>query len=313
MSSQPPRATEWASACVAVSGSVAAVKAPDLASALLSAGVSVDLVLTEAAHSLLQSAYQNRQPWAALQALAAAHAPPIDAVDANASTLEPPKRFKKGDVRSSATAAAAAAAGSMADPYQGGSSTAAAAAADAAVDQPQGERLATLRIHHDADEWRGYNTVGTDPVLHVELAKRNSLLLVAPLCANTLAQAALGLCGNLLGSVLRAWYYDLDADFATPLAERYGAHCVNKPVLVAPAMNTFMWHQKITGTHLQTLEARGVTVVPPISKLLACGDVGVGAMAEVRDVAAAALAALRAHVAAETRALGAEGKPKFRP
>ena len=53
-------------------------------------------------------------------------------------------------------------------------------------------------------------------------------------------------------------------------------------------------------------------VVPPISKLLACGDVGVGAMAEVRDVADAALAMLRAHADAAAAA-AAEGKPPFAP
>ena len=54
-----------------------------------------------------------------------------------------------------------------------------------------------------------------------------TMLLIAPLCANTLAQAALGLCGNLLGSVLRAWYYALDDIFAAPLRARYGAHSIS--------------------------------------------------------------------------------------
>ena len=42
----------------------------DLAAALLSRGVSVDLVLTEAAFSLLQAKYKGEVPWRALQALA---------------------------------------------------------------------------------------------------------------------------------------------------------------------------------------------------------------------------------------------------
>jgi phosphopantothenoylcysteine decarboxylase len=169
---------------------------------------------------------------------------------------------------------------------------------------------AALRIWRDNDEWDGYTSVGTDAVVHVELAKRNKLLLIAPLCANTLAAAALGSCGNLLTSVLRAWYYDLAPEFAQPLAERYGAHAVARPVLVAPAMNTFMWHQRVTSTHLGALQARGVRVVPPVAKRLACGDVGVGAMAEVADVVEAALGMLRDHKAAEDAA-NAQGKPEF--
>ena len=245
--------TRWSSCLLAVSGSVAAVKAPDVAAALLGRGVSVDLVVTEAAYSLLQASYRGVKPWEQLQALAATHAP------ADAHGVKP-----------------------------------------------------TLRIHRDADEWAAFATVGADPVLHIELAKRNRLLLIAPLCANTLASAALGLCGNLLGSVLRAWYYDLDPAFAAPLAAKYGAHALERPVLVAPAMNTFMWHQRVTATHLEALEARGVHVVPPICKKLACGDTGLGAMAEVPDIVEAALGRLREHAAAEAAA-AAEGKPEFVP
>ena len=50
------------------SGSVAAVKAPDLADALLQRGVSVDLVVTAAAFSLLQATYRDTVPWARLTA-----------------------------------------------------------------------------------------------------------------------------------------------------------------------------------------------------------------------------------------------------
>ena len=264
------------SVCLGVSGSVAAVKAPDLADALLQRGVSVDLVVTAAAFSLLQATYRDTVPWARLTALAAAHPPHV------ASAVEP------GATDPAAT------------------DTAATDTATGAAPPP------SLRIWRDADEWANYTSVGGDPVLHVDLAKRNSLLLIAPLCANSLAGAALGLCGNLLGSVLRAWYYDLDPEFADPLAARYGEQAVCRPVLVAPAMNTFMWHQRITSTHLASLRERGVHVVPPISKKLACGDEGVGAMAEVSDVIEVAVRLLQGHVDAEAAARAA-GKPPFTP
>ena len=163
------------SVCLGVSGSVAAVKAPELASALLRAGASVDVVLTEPAHALLQASYRGAQPWAALEALAAEHAPD-----------------------------------------------------GARPSRP------TLRLWRDRDEWDAYRTVGEDAVLHVELAKRNQLLLIAPLCAHTLASAAMGLCGNLLSSVVRAWYYDLEEEFAAPLAAKYGRYAVNRPLCDPP-------------------------------------------------------------------------------
>lgn len=247
--------------CLGVSGSVAAVKAPELAEALLARGVDVDLVVTDSAHALLQARYRDAVPWHQLLQL----------------------RLQ----------------------YDVLHEEAAARSADAALAAP------VLRIWRNTDEWEGYTSVGTSEVLHVELAKRNQLLLIAPLCANTLGKAALGLCDSLLTCVLRAWYYDLDESFAAPLAERFGAHSVSRPVLVAPAMNTFMWHQRVTGAHMQALEARGVHSVPPVSKVLACGDEGVGAMGSVDDIAEAAMQLLDNFWREVETAAGA-GKPAFK-
>jgi len=65
-----------------------------------------------------------------------------------------------------------------------------------------------------------------------------------------------------------------------------------KPLLIAPAMNTAMWQSPLTGKHLEALRSMGAGVVPPIAKALACGDVGIGAMAEPEDVAVAVKGAL---------------------
>ena len=167
-----------------------------------------------------------------------------------------------------------------------------------------------LALWRDKDEWKDYSSVGSDPVVHVDLAKRNQLLLLAPLCANTLASVALGQCGSLLTSVVRAWYYDLEPSYSHPLASKHGPHSAARPVVVAPAMNSVMWHQSITSQHVATLTARGVILVPPVCKTLACGDVGVGAMAEVGVVVEAALDRLRAHHAAQLQA-AAQGFPPF--
>lgn len=57
---------------------------------------------------------------------------------------------------------------------------------------------------------------------------------------------------------------------------------------VAPAMNTFMWDSPFTSEHLGKLEKVGVKVIPPVSKALACGDIGTGAMASPVDIATSA-------------------------
>ena len=112
------------------------------------------------------------------------------------------------------------------------------------------------------------------------------MLVIAPLDANTLAKLANGLADNCLTCVWRAW------DPA-------------RPVVLAPAMNTFMWQHPLAGRHLRALgECAGapapgpagdpdeliawingscpnLQVVAPQTKQLACGDVGVGAMADL--------------------------------
>jgi phosphopantothenoylcysteine decarboxylase len=147
-----------------------------------------------------------------------------------------------------------------------------------------------LELYRDADEWPGRRYHRGDQVLHIELRKWADLLIVAPLDANTLAKFALGLSDNCLTCVFRAW------DFT-------------KPVILAPAMNTFMWESPVTLRHLRqlladraleaaaslaTLEeapaafarhAPRIVLIPPQAKRLACGDVGVGAMAEVTEIA----------------------------
>lgn len=148
-------------------------------------------------------------------------------------------------------------------------------------------------LYTDKDEWPRQNTGKTwqrcDEVLHIELRRWAELMVIAPLDANTLAKLANGICDNCLTCVWRAW--DL-----------------GRPVLLAPAMNTLMWEHPHTVRHLVHLaQLFGITIEPsleadqladllgkqtvsplrlvgPISKKLACGDTGQGAMAELPDI-----------------------------
>lgn len=57
------------------------------------------------------------------------------------------------------------------------------------------------------------------------------------------------------------------------------------PTHVYPAMNTLMYEHPLTAQHIRTIrEVIGYHVLGPVSKGLACGDVGVGAMVEWRDI-----------------------------
>ncbi|ORX49909.1 flavo protein [Hesseltinella vesiculosa] len=136
---------------------------------------------------------------------------------------------------------------------------------DMAIDAP---------VHTDEEEWALWKKK-TDPVLHIELRKWADVFVIAPLDANTLAKMANGICDNLLTCVLRAW--DLD-----------------NLILLAPAMNTNMWHHPFTRKHINEVNAiYKMSVIAPTSKLLACGDVGVGAMAEPKEIAEEVFQALQ--------------------
>ncbi|KAI7830320.1 flavoprotein [Gamsiella multidivaricata] len=122
-----------------------------------------------------------------------------------------------------------------------------------------------VEVLADRDEWSAWSKI-PDPVMHIDLRNWADMIIICPLDANTLAKLAQGLCDNLLTCILRAW------------DER-------KPVIVCPAMNTNMWNHKFTAMHLSTLtDILGYQVIPPISKLLACGDLGIGAMADYRTI-----------------------------
>jgi len=124
----------------------------------------------------------------------------------------------------------------------------------------------TFRIacYLDEDEW-AFRKVREDTVLHIQLRKWADLTLIAPLSANTLAKLANGICDNLLTSFARAWD-------------------IRKPFVVAPAMNTFMWEHPFTGNQLKVLETLNIKIISPVSKVLACGDTGNGALAEVHTI-----------------------------
>jgi phosphopantothenoylcysteine decarboxylase len=145
----------------------------------------------------------------------------------------------------------------------------------------------------DEDEWPGcdggrrYERGG--PVVHIDLRRWADIFLIAPLDANTLAKLACGLCDNCLTCVWRAW-------------DR------SRPVVQAPAMNTLMWENPMTGRHLRLLAEEAASrpvpsgvalpelirwinahcaslkIVPPIVKKLACEDTGIGAMAERSEI-----------------------------
>ena len=99
--------------------------------------------------------------------------------------------------------------------------------------------------------------------LHVELARRADIVVVAPATATTIARQALGLAEEMVS--------------LTVLATR-------APVVLCPAMDSQMFEQPAVQGHLETLAARGVHIVGPEAGRLASGHVGRGRMSEVETI-----------------------------
>jgi len=110
-------------------------------------------------------------------------------------------------------------------------------------------------------------------VEHIAVAQAIDALVVAPATADVIAKFAHGEANDFLTTLFLA---------------------TTAPVVVAPAMNVNMWDNAATQANIQTLKARGVTIVEPDSGYLACGMVGAGRLAANETIITAVLKALKA-------------------
>jgi len=101
-----------------------------------------------------------------------------------------------------------------------------------------------------------------DQVNHIKRGKETDLFIVVPATANTIAKLAHGFADNMVTSTA----------LALP------SHI---PKLLAPAMNTKMYDHPATQTNLKTIETYGYKLISPKESLLACGDYGNGALADL--------------------------------
>ncbi len=107
---------------------------------------------------------------------------------------------------------------------------------------------------------------------HIALAREADLLLIAPATANVLAKFANGIADDFLSTLYLS---------------------NTNPVLIAPAMNVEMWSHPATQNNLKILRERGNHFVDPGSGYQACGEVGVGRLAEPEEIVTRALEILR--------------------
>jgi phosphopantothenoylcysteine decarboxylase / phosphopantothenate---cysteine ligase len=101
---------------------------------------------------------------------------------------------------------------------------------------------------------------------HIQLSRDADLVVVAPATADLIAKMVHGLADDLASTTLLA---------------------TDKPVLIAPAMNPQMWAHAATRRNFATALDDGIRIVGPNPGDMACGEVGLGRMAEPDEIVSA--------------------------
>lgn len=98
---------------------------------------------------------------------------------------------------------------------------------------------------------------------HISYATWADVCVIAPCTMNTLSKLAYGIADNVMLSTLLA---------------------CNAPKLIAPSANTVMYLSPQAQSAMQRVQELGMKIISAREDLLACGVVGVGAMAEVEEI-----------------------------
>ena len=98
---------------------------------------------------------------------------------------------------------------------------------------------------------------------HIQLSRVSDLIVVAPATANLISKMANGLADDLASTLILA---------------------TDKKVLIAPSMNVRMWNKPATLSNVKKLKEYGFLFIGPNTGDMACGEFGLGRMAEPSEI-----------------------------
>lgn len=111
-------------------------------------------------------------------------------------------------------------------------------------------------LHVETESW-------SNELNHIHSGKWADIFVIAPVSVNTINKLSHGIADNLLTQTAIAF---------------------NKQIVIAPSANTNMMLNSITQESLTKLQSLGYLIVAPQTKLLACNDEGMGALADVEKI-----------------------------
>ena len=100
-------------------------------------------------------------------------------------------------------------------------------------------------------------------MLHIELTRKNDLIVVCPATANIIAKFANGYADDLASTSLIA---------------------SNKKILIVPAMNVEMWNNSINLINVKKLIKNGIEFIGPTYGFLSCGEIGLGRLSNTNKI-----------------------------
>ena len=98
---------------------------------------------------------------------------------------------------------------------------------------------------------------------HIELSRKTDLIVISPASADIIAKLANGYADDLASTTLAA---------------------ANKKIFLVPAMNKKMWENPANKKNIKELKLRGIKIIGPIKGSLACGEIGLGRMEDIKTI-----------------------------
>lgn len=111
-----------------------------------------------------------------------------------------------------------------------------------------------------------------DAMAHIALAREADVFLIAPATANIIGKLANGIADDLMTCIALA---------------------TTAPILIAPAMNTQMYQNRIVQENCRKLKEYGMQFIDPVKGKLACGTTGLGHIAGEATIVHAVLRAIK--------------------
>jgi phosphopantothenoylcysteine decarboxylase/phosphopantothenate--cysteine ligase len=137
-----------------------------------------------------------------------------------------------------------------------------------------------------ASQNKVYGDLYSAPLAHIALPAGADIMVIAPATANIIGKFAHGIANDLLSLSFLSF---------------------EGKIVIAPAMNWRMYEHPVFQSNLATLLKLGVVQVGPEKGSLACGEEGIGRMAEVPDIIEAVKSALTVKDLAAERILVTAG------